>query len=201
MSSLVLPAAVLETAAAGATFRTFSDGSTIIHHLGTVRSLPIVVSGTVRVLRTDTDGRELLIYHVKPGECCVISYLCGLHQEQSSVKAVAAGEVELMLVPMERMSTLLREHPMMLDYLLHTYHARITELLNVVTTLAFGTMDERLLKLLQSKAEMLGVPEIKTTHQQLAHEMGTAREVVSRTLKQLEQKQVLRMGRNKVTLC
>lgn len=154
----------------------------------------------MKVIRTEQDGREILLYYIKAGESCIMSFLGGLHNETSKVKAEVEEEAEILFLPMDKVSLFIKEHPEWLDYIFRLYHKRFEELLEIVNAIAFKKVDERLLNLLQKKSELAKSKTILVTHEQLANELGTARVVVSRLLKQLEENQVLQLGRNKITL-
>jgi len=178
----------------------FEEGDVFLNENMNIRSIPIVLSGSLKVLRTDEQDREILLYHIHSGESCVMSFLAGLHHEKSKVKAVADEPSELLLIPADKIHSLLKEFPEWLDYIFRLYHKRFEELLEVVNAIAFTKMDDRLLQLLQKKATHSKSRIIAITHEQLASELGTAREVISRLLKQMEEKQLVKLGRNKIEL-
>lgn len=180
--------------------KSFVDGDIILNENSFIRSIPIVKKGTLRVLRTDEDGKEILLYYIKSGESCIMSFLGGLHHDTSKVKAVAEGETEILFIPVEKISSFIRDYPEWLDFIFRLYHKRFEELLEVVNAIAFKKMDERLLHLLEKKAEVAKSKIIHTTHEQLANELGTAREVISRLLRQMEDEKLIKTGRNKITL-
>ncbi len=180
--------------------KTYPPGSTILNENASVRSIPIVVRGVLRVLRTEADGREILLYYIRAGESCVMSFLGGLHNEKSKLRAEVEEEAEILFLPVEKVSLFIREYPQWLDYIFRLYHQRFEELLEIVNAIAFRKVDERLLTLLHKKAEISGNQTLTITHEQLANELGTARVVVSRLLKQLEDAEVVVLGRNKITL-
>ncbi|WP_291912284.1 Crp/Fnr family transcriptional regulator [Chitinophaga sp. CB10] len=182
------------------TIRTFKEGEVILNECANIRAIPIVTRGSMRVLRTDEDGREILLYYIRAGESCIMSFLGGLHQEESKVKAVVEEEAEIYFLPVEKVGLFIREYPEWLDYIFRLYHKRFEELLEVVNAVAFRKTDERLLQLLRKKAELTGNNQLQVTHEQLANELGTARAVVSRLLKQLEADGTVRLGRNKISL-
>ena len=180
--------------------REYKAGDIVLDENSHIRSIPIVTRGALRVIRTEEDGREILLYYIRPGESCIMSFLGGLHNETSKVRAEAEEDAELLLLPVEKVSLFIREHPEWLDYIFRLYHRRFEELLGIVNEIAFRKVDERLLSLLQKKHELTGSKTLHITHEQLANELGTARVVVSRLLKQLEEMGRARLGRNKITL-
>lgn len=178
----------------------YKTGSVILNENASIRSIPIVAKGTLKVIRTEEDGREILLYYIKAGESCIMSFLGGMHNETSKVKAEVEEEAEILFLPMDKVSLFIKEYPQWLDYIFRLYHKRFEELLEVVNAITFKKIDERLLVLLRKKQALTGNNVLNITHEQLANELGTARVVVSRLLKQLEQMGTLRLGRNKITL-
>lgn len=180
--------------------KTFSEGEVILNEDAYIKAIPIVTSGSIKVMRTDEDGREILLYYIKSGESCIMSFLGGLHNDTSKVKAIAEEETEILFIPIDKVNLLIHEFPEWLDYIFRLYHKRFEELLEVVNAVAFKKMDERLLSFIKKKCEITQSRTLYITHEQIANELGTARVVVSRLLKQMEEQNLLSLGRNKITL-
>lgn len=180
--------------------KTFSEGDVILSENAYIKAIPIVTKGSIRVMRTDEDGRELLLYYIKAGESCIMSFLGGIHQDTSKVKAIAEEETEILFIPIDKVSLLIKEYPEWLDYIFRLYHKRFEELLEVVNEVAFKKIDERLLNFIKKKSEITNNKILHLTHEQLANELGTARVVVSRLLKQMEIEGIVKLGRNNITL-
>jgi CRP/FNR family transcriptional regulator, anaerobic regulatory protein len=180
--------------------KNYEAGKIILQENGYVRSIPIVTKGTLKVIRTEDDGREILLYYIRAGESCIMSFLGGLHNEKSKVKAEVEEDAEILFLPVEKVSLFIKDYPQWLDYIFRLYHKRFEELLDIINAIAFKKVDERLLMLLNKKAELTQNKTIQITHEQLANELATARVVVSRLLKQLEEDGVVSLGRNKITL-
>ncbi len=189
-----------EQLAAYGTAKHFKQDDIILNESSHIKAIPIVVKGSLRVMRTEEDGREILLYYIKAGESCIMSFLGGIHHETSKVKAVAEEDVEVLFLPVDKVTVLLKEFPEWLDYIFKLYHKRFEELLEVVNAVAFKKIDERLLDFLHKKAEVTNSKTLSITHEQLANELGTARVVVSRLLKQLEINGTLKLGRNKIII-
>lgn len=179
----------------------YRAGSIILNENSNIRAIPIVAKGVLKVIRTEEDGREILLYYIRAGESCIMSFLGGLHNETSKVKAEVEEDAEILFLPLDKVSLFIKEYPEWLDYIFRLYHKRFEELLEIVNAIAFKKVDERLLSLLKKKSELISSNTIHITHEQLANELGTARVVVSRLLKQLEENKAVVLGRNKITLC
>ena len=180
--------------------KTFAEGEVILNENTYIKAIPIVISGSIRVMRMDEEGREMLLYYIKVGESCIMSFLGGIHQDTSKVKAVAEEQTEILFIPIDKVNLLIKEFPEWLDYIFRLYPKRFEELLEMINAVAFKKMDERLLDFIKNKCDNNHSSTIAITHEQIANEMGTARVVVSRLLKQMETVGLIKLGRNKITL-
>ncbi len=178
----------------------FNEEEIVLNENAFIKAIPIVLSGSIRVMRTDEDGRELLLYYIKPGESCIMSFLGGIHSDTSKVKAIAEESTEILFIPIDKVSSLIKEFPEWLDYIFRLYHKRFEELLDVVNDIAFKKMDERLLNFIRKKCDVTKSHTLLVTHEQIAAELGTARVVISRLLKHMEEEKLVQLGRNKITL-
>lgn len=182
------------------TIKTFAPDTVIIDENDYIKFVPIVLNGSIKVFKLDEDGREMLLYYIKPGESCVMSFLGATCNGTSKIKAVVEEEAEVLLLPVHKAIELIRENPQWIQFIFELYNRRFEELLSVVNAIAFQKVDVRLWELLKTKVKMLKTEEINMTHQQLADELGTAREVVSRLLKQLERDKKISLERNKINI-
>ena len=161
--------------------------------------MPLLLKGQLRILREDEEGHELLLYYIRPGETCAMSLTCCSGNAVSNVRAVAEEDTELLLLPIQIIDEWTTKYPSFKSFILKTYQRRFEELLNTIDSIAFHNLDDRLSQLLKQKSEKEG-SELKTTHQELANQLNSSREVISRLLKQMERKGKIQMGRNKITL-
>jgi len=191
---------LLESLLKEGTLKKLKPNTVIIDENDYIRNVPIVLSGTIKVMKLDEEGREILLYYIKPGESCVMSFLGAMCNGTSKIKAIVEEESEVLILPVHKATELIRSNPAWLEFIFQLYNARFEELLEVVNAVVFQNMDDRLWELLSKKSKVLNVTEIITTHQQLADELGTAREVVSRLLKQLEKKNKIKLARNKIKI-
>ncbi|MBL7874362.1 MAG: Crp/Fnr family transcriptional regulator [Cyclobacteriaceae bacterium] len=178
----------------------FPAGSIIQQEDSYIKAIPLVLNGSLKVMRTDINGHEILLYYITPGESCIMSFLGGIHNETSKVKAIVEEDAEILFIPVEKASEWIKKFPEWTDFIFKLYHKRFEELLTAVNAIAFQKLDSRLLQLLKQKADLYRSKEIKITHQQLADELGTAREAVSRVMKQMENEGLVNLSRNKITL-
>lgn len=161
--------------------------------------MPLLLKGQLRILREDEEGHELLLYYIRPGETCAMSLTCCSGNAVSNIRAVAEEDTELLLLPIHIIDEWTTKYSSFKSFILKTYQRRFEELLNTIDGIAFHNLDDRLSQLLEQKSEKEG-SVLKTTHQDLANQLNSSREVISRLLKQMERKGKIQMGRNKITL-
>ena len=178
----------------------FEAGDTIVNMDSYIKHIPVVISGSMKVIRTEVDGREILLYYLTPGESCIVSILAGMKNETSKIKAIVEEDAEIMLIPAHKAKEWVRKYPEWTDFIFNLYQKRFEELLEVVNSVAFQKIDTRLLHLIKQKTQLYQSKEISVTHQQLADELGITREATSRVLKQMEKENLLILSRNKIEL-
>jgi CRP/FNR family transcriptional regulator len=135
------------------------------------------------------------MYFLEPGSACALSMMCMARNQASTIMAIAVEETEVIMIPIQYMDTLMREYPSWYNFVIETYRTRFEELLDVVDQIAFKNMDERLVWYLKRQVQVLG-NDINLTHQQIATDINSSREVISRLLKKLEIGGKITMERN-----
>lgn len=156
-----------------------------------VRMIPIVLQGLVKVF-TRVEEKELLLYYIGSTQSCIMSFSAGLSQSPSRIFAISEEPSMLLLLPAEKINKWIREFPALNDLFFRQYNLRYTEMLDTINSLLFGRMDQRLYQYLQEKSRLKGEKILDLRHKQIAAELGTAREVVTRVLKKLEQEGKIR---------
>jgi len=147
--------------------------------------LPIVISGLVKVYSRFNE-KELLIYYIEPAQSCVMTFYAALKNTPSKVFATTEQDSEILLIPVRLLPSWLREYPDFNELFYNQFNLRYSELLDTIGHLLLNKMDKRLLEHLKRKSDLLQGQPIKMSHSQIANELGTAREVVTRVLKKLE---------------
>jgi CRP/FNR family transcriptional regulator len=180
--------------------RSFPPEAVIIEEHDYIKNVPIVLSGSIKVFKLDEEGKEILLYYIKPGESCVMSFLGAACNGTSKIRAVVEEQADVLILPVHKAIDLIRDNSAWLEFIFQLYNRRFEELLTVVNAVVFQNVDDRLWELLKTKVKMLHTNELAMTHQQVADELGTAREVVSRLLKQLERSNKITLARNKITV-
>jgi CRP/FNR family transcriptional regulator len=165
-----------------------------------IKMMPLLLSGSLKILREDNDGKELLLYHVHPGETCAMSITCCMGDAKSSVRAVAEEETKLIALPTRIMDEWSNQYPSWKHFIMRTYQRRFEELLNTIDSIAFQKLDDRLERWLKEKTAKSPDRVIQITHQEIASELHSSREVISRLLKKMEHQGTLELGRNKIKM-
>ena len=181
-----------------ATFKEIKTGDKLIDFGAYVRSMPLIVSGAIKVLREDENGDELLLYFVEAGETCAMTMTCCLGNTKSEVRAIAELDSKLIMLPVQKMEEWMGKYKSWRNFVLNSYQARMTELLNTIDKIAFLKMDERLLNYLEEKVKVSKDKLINSTHQEIAYELNTSRVVISRLLKRLENDGLIELQRNRI---
>lgn len=176
--------------------KTFEADETIIREGQFITSFPLVLNGLIRITRNNEDGNELLLYYLKGNEVCAMSLTCCMANLKSNIKAVAEEETEVILLPVELLDTWMYKYPSWRQFVMRTFQNRFRELIDTVDSIAFLKLDERLVKYFIDRNKKSGAKTYSGTHQDLALQLNTSREVVSRLLKKLEKEGKIELSRN-----
>jgi CRP/FNR family transcriptional regulator len=165
-----------------------------------IKFVPLIMSGTLKIMREDKDGNELLLYYVKAGETCAMSLTCCMGDARSNVRAIAEEDTVILAIPVRFMDQWTNQYQSWKSFVMHTYQKRFEELLATIDGIAFQKLDDRLERSLKQRSEAAGVKLLAVTHQELATELNSSREVISRILKQMEKRNMVKLGRNRIEL-
>uniref|UniRef100_Q479V3 Cyclic nucleotide-binding:Bacterial regulatory protein, Crp n=1 Tax=Dechloromonas aromatica (strain RCB) TaxID=159087 RepID=Q479V3_DECAR len=160
------------------------------------QGFPLLLEGSIKVIKLAASGRELMLYRVPPGGSCIISSSCLLGHTDYNARGIAETPLTLLAIPVAEFARLMVEHPPFRDFVFHLFADRIGELMQLVEEVAFARLDQRLAKLILARNETT----LNVTHQQLADELGSVREIVSRLLKGFAAQGVVTLGREQLTV-
>lgn len=160
--------------------------------------VPFLLRGVFKVLSEDKNGDEIAMYFLERGDTCACSFINSLESKKSKIRTVAETDSEVILVSLERFDEWMVKYKSFRHYVIESYSIRLREMIESIDTLAFMKMDERLLKYLHDKAQVLRETMLNTTHQEIAYDLNTSRVVVSRLLKQLENQGKIALNRNRI---
>jgi CRP/FNR family transcriptional regulator len=181
---------LLEEMAAVGNIKFVQAGDVLIQTGQYIRSTVLVISGNIKIFRESEEGGEFLVYYLRPGNACAVSMICAMKRDTS----------EVLLVPLERMDTWMMRYTSWNHFVLGNYRERFEELLQVVDQIAFRSLDERLEFHLQRLAKHSNSLTIQASHQDIANDLNSSREVISRLLKKMEQKGLVNLQRNQIIL-
>lgn len=169
-----------------ATFVEMPAGQDVMRPGQYIKSMPLLLSGSIKVMRPDDNGDELLLYHLERGNTCAMTMTCCMGNTKSEIHAVTETPVKLLMIPVSKMEEWSSKYKTWRNFVFASYHERMMELLESVDNIAFHNMDERLENYLRDKIKILNSKHIYTTHKEIAADLHTSRVVISRLLKKME---------------
>ena len=165
---------------------TLKAGTVILKQGEYVKVIPLMLQGLAKVFKEEENGNEVLLYYIKSGESCIMSVTTLLRNGASKVKAVIEEDSEIVIIPADKALEIARKYPKWNEFVYELFNVKFEELLNVIKILTFSNKDIRLLEYLKKEATLKGSKILHTTHQHIAYDLGSSREVISRLLKKLE---------------
>jgi CRP/FNR family transcriptional regulator len=179
------------------TVKKVKAGDTLLKVGQTIRSTMLIMEGLVKLYREDEEGKEFFIYHLNAGQACSLSLVCATKHETSEVLAKALTDATILSIPLAYMDQWMGRYKSWYQFVITSYRARFEELLTTIDAIAFSNMDERLQEYLKKQVEKLG-NNLKMTHQDIAKDLNSSREVISRLLKKMEAKGWVVIHRNSI---
>jgi CRP/FNR family transcriptional regulator len=180
--------------------QSYKTGDVIMRTGQYINNTMLVTKGQLKIFREGENGGEFLMYYLQPGQACAVSMICATKSQTSQIMARAVDDVELIIVPLSLMEKWMTEHRSWYEFVIFTYRIRFEELLEVVDNIAFRAMDERLEFYLKRNADASGSKDLRLSHQEIATELNTSREVISRLLKKMEQSELVKLHRNHIEI-
>ncbi|HMT52603.1 MAG TPA: Crp/Fnr family transcriptional regulator [Saprospiraceae bacterium] len=178
--------------------KTYKEGSTLMDIGQVLTHMPLVISGSVKVLKEDKEGNELLLYYLEYGDTCAVTMSCCTKPSKSAIKAITESDAEILFIPIEKMEEWMVKYKSWRGFVLDSYNIRMNEMLDAIDNLAFNNMEERLYKYLREKVMITKESKIHITHFQIANELNSSRVVISRLMKKLENEGLVIQHRNYV---
>jgi len=180
--------------------RSFHAGEEIVRTGQYIKSTVLVLSGRIKIYRQNDEGSEFLIYYLGPGEACAVSLICALQSQTSEITAKAVEDTEVLMLPVQLMDELMIKFKSWSHFVIQTYRNRFDEMLTTIDNIAFKNMDERLEFYLKRSKTDSGKPILNLTHQEIADDLNSSREVISRLLKKMEQLGKIKLNRNSIEI-
>ncbi len=165
-----------------------------------VKVIPLLIQGLAKVYKEDENGHEVLLYYIKPGESCITSVTLMNRNEASNVKAIIEEDAEVVVIPTDKALKIAQKYPKWNEFIYELFSHKFLELINVIKVLTFSNKDTRLLEYLKKAVAIKGSNSVQATHQQIADDLGSSREVISRLLKKLEHQGLVRLQQGSIEL-
>jgi CRP/FNR family transcriptional regulator len=164
-----------------------------------VKVIPLVTEGLIKVFTSHKD-KNLLLYYIRPNESCIMSFAASLKNEPSKVFATTEEDTTALLLPVRMLDKWTREYPDINKLFFQQYNLRYADLLETIHHVLFDNMDKRLHNYLKEKVKLTKQNPLKMSHREIANELGTAREVISRTMKKLEAERLVKQHSNSIEI-
>lgn len=187
---------LVDTISEKADIREFDAGELLMKTGQNIRSTMLITKGLVKIYREDDEGNEFFMYYLQPGQACALSMICATRQETSEIMARAVAPTESISIPLEYMDKWMTQYKSWYHFVLESYRSRFEELLLTVDHIAFRNMDQRLLFYLKKEQDTLNIGKFPISITEIASDLNSSREVISRLLKKLADKGLIRLDRN-----
>ena len=178
--------------------RKYPKGEVIIDYHETIKTIPLLIEGAIKILRQDEKGDELALYYLERGDTCSMTLNCCMGSQKSEIRAIVETDTTFISVPVQKMKDWMKKYDSWMAFVFESYNNRFNELLDSIDSLAFHNMHERLHKYLKNKTLVTKSTELNLSHKDIAYDMNTSRVVVSRLLKSLENENLIKLGRNRI---
>lgn len=180
--------------------RHFSEGELVMKTGQYMKATVLIAQGLIKLYREGENGEEFFMYHLEPGNACALSMICATKQQTSEIMAKAVEDTTVLTIPINLMDDMMKQYKTWYYFVLETYRSRFEELLTVIDDVAFRSMDERLSIYLQKQHDQIKTNEIRLSHSEIATDLNSSREVISRLLKKMEQRGMVILHRNYIEL-
>ncbi len=191
---------LIEEIASVAKLVEFKEGDILIDIGKYIKTMPLLISGAIKIMREDFDIGELLLYFIEKGDTCSMTLNCCIGDKKSEIRAIAENDGLVAMIPVNKMEEWMGKYKSWRAFVFQSYNNRFNEMLAAIDNIAFMNMDERLYSYLLEKSKINNSRTITKTHQEIAYELNSSRVVISRLLKALENDGKIRLNRNNIEL-
>ena len=178
----------------------FKEGEVLIEIGKYIKTMPLLISGAIKIMREDFDTGELLLYFIEKGDTCSMTLTCCMGDKRSEIRAVAENDGLVAMIPVGKMEEWMGKYKSWRAFVFESYNNRFNEMLAAIDNIAFTNMDKRLYNYLLEKSKINNSNIITKTHQEIAYELNSSRVVISRLLKALENEGKIKLNRNNIEL-
>ncbi len=179
---------------------TITANSVLMDYGQYIKYIPIVLSGIVKVTTQNKEGKDMLLYYLSGGNTCPTAFTCCMIDKKSDIKAIVEEDAEILSLPIHCIDDWIRKYPTWKNFIMHSYQIRFEELLGTIDDIAFSKIDERLLKYIAKKQKLTGKDTLLITHKEIAKDLHTSREAISRLLKKMENIGLVTLSRNQIKI-
>ncbi len=183
-----------------ATVHDFKKETIILKENSYVKVIPLVVSGLVKVYKEEENGNEVLLYYIKPGESCIMSIMAAEKNVKINIRAVIEDDAKIIVIPIDKVNQIRKNHPKWNAFVYELFNNKFDEVIEMVKILTFSNKDKRLEDYLKTKAALNKSNIVSKSHQQIANELGSSREVISRLLKKLEKEGKIELSQRQIKI-
>ncbi len=194
----ILEPALIEEIEAVALVKEFDAGDIIVDIGQYIRSMPLLLSGAIKIVREDEERGEVLLYYLAQGETCTMSIACCMGNKKSEIRAQAEMPTTVAMIPNHFLNEWMVKYNSWRNFILNSYSSRMNEMLGAIDNLAFSNMEERILNYLKEKVKLTNDRILTLTHQEMASDLNSSRVVISRILKKLEHEDKIVLLRNEI---
>ncbi len=180
------------------TFREIEPDKTLMDIGDSISQMPLLISGSIKIIREDKSGNELLLYYLEVGDTCAMTINCTMGKKKSEIRAVTEELTKLIFIPVHKMDEWLVKFQTWRTFILDSYNTRLMEAIDAIDNLAFHNMEQRIYKYLWDKALVTGTQVLRLTHAQIANDLNSSRVVISRLMKKLEKDGKIKYDRNQI---
>ena len=192
--------ALIESIVKNSSVKKVSKGDILIDYGAYIQFVPLVVKGLIKIIRENTDGREVLLYFLSEGNTCAASFSCCMIQKRSEIKAIAEEDSVIIAIPLQAADEWMSKYASWRNFVMGMYDQRIFAMIDTIDKLAFAKLDEKLWDYLQDRVMISGPIIENVSHLDIAQDLNVSREAISRLLKKLEQQGKLEIHRNKLVM-
>jgi len=178
----------------------FEKETIILKENSYVKVIPLLISGLIKVYKEDESGNEILLYYIEPGESCIMSIMAAEKNEKISVKGIVEEKSEIVIIPIQKLQSLRRNYPQWNLFVYSLFNEKFDEVIEMIKILTFSNKEKRLEDYLLKEASIKNTTEIHQSHQEIANELGSSREVISRLLKKLENDGKIELSQRLITI-
>ncbi|MCK5638207.1 MAG: Crp/Fnr family transcriptional regulator [Flavobacteriaceae bacterium] len=197
---LATSAPLLEEIEKIGTLNNFDKNTVLLKENSYIKVIPLLINGLIKIYKEEENGNEVLLYYIKPGETCIVSVMAGEKDEKASVKGVVEENCKVILIPKDKLFNLRKNHPIWNLFIYEQFNDKFYEVIDMVKVLTFSNKEKRLLDFLIKKSNLNETKTVNKSHQEIANELGSSREVISRLLKKLEKEGKVELSLRKIKI-